>query len=110
MVHPEGKESSNDSSTASIAPKGTKDKSNSEIIPGRQSTKPIRMNPGSKWNKIQIVTKQTGNECVTAIEIVAGAGSTNNSVPENRQGTVARKFAIRFLVSLSQTRNVFWPS
>ncbi|KAK6472966.1 muscarinic acetylcholine receptor M4-like [Huso huso] len=93
MVHPEGKESSNDSSTASIAPKGTKDKTNSEIIPGRQSTKPIRMNPGSKWSKIQIVTKQTGNECVTAIEIVAGAGSTNNSVPENRQGTVARKFA-----------------
>ncbi|XP_041132563.1 muscarinic acetylcholine receptor M4-like [Polyodon spathula] len=93
MVHPEGKESSNDPSTASIAPKGTKDKTNSEIIPSGQSTKPIRMNPDSKWSKIQIVTKQAGNECVTAIEIVPGAGPKNNSVPENRQGTVARKFA-----------------
>ncbi|KAK1161781.1 muscarinic acetylcholine receptor M4 [Acipenser oxyrinchus oxyrinchus] len=92
-VHPEEKESSNDSSTANVAPKGTKDKTNSEIIPDGQSTKPTRINPGSKWSKIQIVTKQAGNECVTAIEIVPGAGPTNNAVPENRQGTVARKFA-----------------
>ncbi|MBN3308673.1 ACM4 protein, partial [Amia calva] len=92
-AHTEEKESSNDSSTASIAPKDTKDRANSEVISDVPNLNPVRINPTSRWSKIKIVTKQTGNECVTAIEIVPGRGSANNAVPERRPGTVARKFA-----------------
>ncbi|XP_015194067.1 muscarinic acetylcholine receptor M4 isoform X2 [Lepisosteus oculatus] len=92
-VQPEEKESSNDSSTASIAPKDAKERANSEAILDGQNPLPVRINPASKWSKIKIVTKQTGNECVTAIEIVPAHNSTNNTVPANRPGTVARKFA-----------------
>lgn len=51
-------------------------------------------NSTSKWSKIKIVTKQTGDECITAIEIVPPVqGSERHSIPINRPRTVARKFA-----------------
>ncbi|XP_018598894.1 muscarinic acetylcholine receptor M4-like [Scleropages formosus] len=107
-VQPEEKDSSNDSSTASIAPKDTKEKSNSvvkskDLIPTSTITNttttttptpiPVRINPASKWSKIKIVTKQTGDECVTAIEIIPPNSTENSSIPVNRPRTVARKFA-----------------
>lgn len=52
------------------------------------------VNSTSKWSKIKIVTKQTGDECITAIEIVPPVqGSERHSIPINRPRTVARKFA-----------------
>ncbi|XP_017565071.1 muscarinic acetylcholine receptor M4 [Pygocentrus nattereri] len=97
-VQPEEKESSNDSSTASIAPKEPKERANSEatsdkgLAPAPASV--AKLNPTSKWSKIKIVTKQTGDECITAIEIVPPAsGSEGRSIPINRPRTVARKFA-----------------
>jgi muscarinic acetylcholine receptor M4 len=52
------------------------------------------MNPSSKWSKIKIVTKQAGDECITAIEIVPPVeGGGKHSIAINRPRTVARKFA-----------------
>ena len=94
--HQEEKETSNESSTVSMT-QTTKDKPTAEILPVRQGQSPShpRVNPSSKWSKIKIVTKQTGSECVTAIEIVpakAGA-SDHNSLSNSRPVNVARKFA-----------------
>uniref|UniRef100_A0A3Q3KT87 Muscarinic acetylcholine receptor n=1 Tax=Mastacembelus armatus TaxID=205130 RepID=A0A3Q3KT87_9TELE len=48
----------------------------------------------SRWSKIKIVTKQAGNECITAIEIVPPVeGAERHSIPISRPRTVARKFA-----------------
>ncbi|KAM9766393.1 muscarinic acetylcholine receptor M4 isoform 2-T2 [Menidia menidia] len=48
----------------------------------------------SKWSKIKIVTKQAGDECITAIEIVPPIeGAERHSIPISRPRTVARKFA-----------------
>ncbi|XP_021257034.1 muscarinic acetylcholine receptor M4 isoform X3 [Numida meleagris] len=92
----EEKETSNESSTVSMT-QTTKDKPTTEILPVGQGQSPAhpRVNPTSKWSKIKIVTKQTGTECVTAIEIVpakAGA-SDHNSLSNSRPANVARKFA-----------------
>ncbi|XP_062405502.1 muscarinic acetylcholine receptor M4 [Sardina pilchardus] len=96
-VQPEEKESSNDSSTASIAPKDTHERANSEITsePAAAAPTPIpALNPASKWSKIKIVTKQAGDECITAIEIVPPNSSCEaRSIPVNRPRMVARKFA-----------------
>lgn len=94
--HQEEKETSNESSTVSMT-QTTKDKTTAEILPAGQGQSPAhpRVNPTSKWSKIKIVTKQTGTECVTAIEIVpakAGA-SDHNSLSNSRPANVARKFA-----------------
>ncbi|NXA36328.1 ACM4 protein, partial [Eudromia elegans] len=94
--HHEEKETSNESSTVSMT-QTTKDKPTTEILPVGQGQSPAhpRVNPSSKWSKIKIVTKQTGTECVTAIEIVpakAGA-SEHNSLANSRPANVARKFA-----------------
>ncbi|XP_036400391.1 muscarinic acetylcholine receptor M4-like [Megalops cyprinoides] len=93
-VQPEEKDSSNDSSTASIAPKDTKERANSVAASEGPAPNPlpVRLNPASKWSKIKIVTKQTGDECITAIEIVPPSAE-NNSIPVSRPRTVARKFA-----------------
>uniref|UniRef100_A0A8C8RFR0 Muscarinic acetylcholine receptor n=2 Tax=Pelusios TaxID=44525 RepID=A0A8C8RFR0_9SAUR len=88
----EEKETSNESSTVSIT-QTTKERQVAEIVPAGQGQSPAhpRVNPASKWSKIKIVTKQSGSECVTAIEIVPAksASSAQNSRPAN----VARKFA-----------------
>ncbi|XP_061101700.1 muscarinic acetylcholine receptor M4 [Conger conger] len=96
-VQPEEKETSNDSSTASIAPKDTKEQAgglaaseNPALVPTPVTT---RINPSSKWSKIKIVTKQAGDECITAIEIVPPNNAENNSISISRPRTVARKFA-----------------
>jgi len=52
-----------------------------------------KINPTSKWSKIKIVTKQAGDECITAIEIVPPEGAERHSIPISRPRTVARKFA-----------------
>ncbi|XP_064423090.1 muscarinic acetylcholine receptor M4 isoform X2 [Latimeria chalumnae] len=101
--HPEEKETSNESSTASMT-QNTKDKTLSETAAAAATTtppplpptlNPIQFNPGSKWSKIKIVTKQAGSECVTAIEIVSNnaTNSDHNILPEARPRNVARKFA-----------------
>uniref|UniRef100_A0A8C5F3Q8 Muscarinic acetylcholine receptor n=1 Tax=Gadus morhua TaxID=8049 RepID=A0A8C5F3Q8_GADMO len=83
----EEKESSNDSSTAFIAPPEPGE-------PPRDGAVGARMNPSSKWSKIKIVTKQAGDECITAIEIVPPVeGGGKHSIAINRPRTVARKFA-----------------
>lgn len=97
-VQPEEKESSNDSSTASIAPKDTHERVNSEITsePATDAAPApmTKLNPASKWSKIKIVTKQAGDECITAIEIVPSNSSGEaRSIPVNRPRMVARKFA-----------------
>lgn len=97
-VQPE-KESSNDSSTASIAPKEPKERANSEVtsdagLTPAPTTAAPKINPQSKWSKIKIVTKQAGDECITAIEIVPpNSTGERRSIPVNRPRTVARKFA-----------------
>uniref|UniRef100_A0A3Q1IDF7 Muscarinic acetylcholine receptor n=1 Tax=Anabas testudineus TaxID=64144 RepID=A0A3Q1IDF7_ANATE len=96
---PEEKESSNDSSTAFIPPTEPKDKTNNETISEVMATStsnPIvpKTNSSSRWSKIKIVTKQTGDECITAIEIVPPVeGAERHSIPISRPRTVARKFA-----------------
>lgn len=103
---PEEKESSNDSSTASIAPKEPKEHVNSEVTsevglcpsatptPANPAPPSLKINPASKWSKIKIVTKQAGDECITAIEIVPPNEQAEcHSIPINRPRTVARKFA-----------------
>lgn len=53
-----------------------------------------KINPTSRWSKIKIVTKQAGDECITAIEIVPPVeGAERRSIPISRPRTVARKFA-----------------
>lgn len=53
-----------------------------------------KMSAGSRWSKIKIVTKQAGDECITAIEIVPPVdGAERHSIPISRPRTVARKFA-----------------
>ncbi|XP_014426071.1 muscarinic acetylcholine receptor M4 [Pelodiscus sinensis] len=92
----EEKETSNESSTVSIT-QTTKEKQMAEILPAGQgqSPAPPRVNVASKWSKIKIVTKQTGTECVTAIEIVPAktAASAQNTLSNSRPANVARKFA-----------------
>ncbi|CAI5763702.1 muscarinic acetylcholine receptor M4, partial [Podarcis lilfordi] len=94
--HQEEKETSNESSTVSIT-QTNKEKPVLEIAPADQgqSPAPTRLNPASKWSKIKIVTKQTGTECVTAIEIVPDkeASSTPITLSNSRPANVARKFA-----------------
>ncbi|XP_033918519.1 muscarinic acetylcholine receptor M4 isoform X1 [Melopsittacus undulatus] len=94
--HQEEKETSNESSTVSMT-QTTKDKPTAEILPAAQSQSPShrRTNPTSRWSKIKIVTKQSGSECVTAIEIVPGKGgaSDRSSLANSRPANVARKFA-----------------
>ncbi|XP_032630976.1 muscarinic acetylcholine receptor M4 isoform X1 [Chelonoidis abingdonii] len=89
----EEKETSNESSTVSIT-QTTKEKQVAEILPAGPGQSPAhpRVNPTSKWSKIKIVTKQTGTECVTAIEIVP-AKTASNTLSNNRPANVARKFA-----------------
>ncbi|KAM4601846.1 muscarinic acetylcholine receptor M4 [Polymixia lowei] len=99
------KESSNDSSTAFIAPKEPRENINSKATleaatnpaPSATATPNLalpKMNAASKWSKIKIVTKQAGDECITAIEIVPPVeGGEKHSIPINRPRTVARKFA-----------------
>ncbi|KAE8278707.1 Muscarinic acetylcholine receptor M4 [Larimichthys crocea] len=99
------KESSNDSSTAFIPPTEPKGNTNKEVIseaatnPKTVSTATAnpaepKINSTSKWSKIKIVTKQTGDECITAIEIVPPVeGAERHSIPISRPRTVARKFA-----------------
>ncbi|KAJ8413121.1 hypothetical protein AAFF_G00107030 [Aldrovandia affinis] len=96
-VQPEEKETSNDSSTASIAPRDAKERANSvaasEVPAPAPAPVPAKRNPASRWSKIKIVTKQSGDECITAIEIVPRNNSENNSISISRPRTVARKFA-----------------
>ncbi|XP_007544448.2 muscarinic acetylcholine receptor M4, partial [Poecilia formosa] len=100
----EEKESSNDSSTAFIPP--TEPKANSEatseaatnanpvVMTTTSNSALTKMNPSSRWSKIKIVTKQAGDECITAIEIVPPVeGAERRSIPISRPRTVARKFA-----------------
>ncbi|XP_038571800.1 muscarinic acetylcholine receptor M4-like [Micropterus salmoides] len=101
----EEKESSNDSSTAFIHPTEPKDNTNNKGT-SEASTTPnpvatMTANPAepkisatSRWSKIKIVTKQAGDECITAIEIVPPVeGAERHSIPISRPRTVARKFA-----------------
>ncbi|KAL4642112.1 muscarinic acetylcholine receptor M4-like [Arapaima gigas] len=91
---PEEKESSNDSSTAIITPKETKDQGSGPPTSEVPLTNPLpKPNPNSKWSKIKIITKQSGDECITAIEIVPSTSGQNRSIPINRPRTVVRKFA-----------------
>ncbi|XP_069573287.1 muscarinic acetylcholine receptor M4 [Brachyistius frenatus] len=101
----EEKESSNDSSTAFIPPAEPKDITNNEVTPEVVANpSPVAMTttnsamakitPSSRWSKIKIVTKQAGDECITAIEIVPPVeGAQTHSIPISRPRTVARKFA-----------------
>ncbi|XP_034468023.1 muscarinic acetylcholine receptor M4 isoform X1 [Hippoglossus hippoglossus] len=101
----EEKESSNDSSTAFIPPTEPKDAANNKVI-SEAATNPspvattttnpsmAKMSISSRWSKIKIVTKQAGDECITAIEIVPPVeGAERHSIPISRPRTVARKFA-----------------
>ncbi|XP_077178450.1 muscarinic acetylcholine receptor M4 [Paroedura picta] len=94
--HQEEKETSNESSTVSIT-QTNKEKQGLDISTADQgqSPGPPRVNLPSKWSKIKIVTKQTGTECITAIEIVADkeASSTPITLSNNRPANIARKFA-----------------
>ncbi|MEE6522426.1 hypothetical protein FKM82_020975 [Ascaphus truei] len=99
----EEKETSNDSSTASITQNPQEkqplsDPSSGVLLAPTQALQPPHpmVNSASKWSKIKIVTKQTGNECVTAIEIVPDCAiplPQDPSLPNTRPANVARKFA-----------------
>ncbi|XP_008323043.1 muscarinic acetylcholine receptor M4 isoform X1 [Cynoglossus semilaevis] len=100
----EEKESSNDSSTAFIPPTEPKDNNNQVVSEAATNHSPVatttsslnvpKINPNSRWSKIKIVTKQSGDECITAIEIVPPVeGAERHSIPICRPRTVARKFA-----------------
>lgn len=99
----EEKETSNESSTASMthnAPdKQLGNASSGVVLAPTQSIQSLhpRANAASKWSKIKIVTKQTGNECITAIEIVPECSiplhKDSSGLPNTRPGNVARKFA-----------------
>uniref|UniRef100_M4A5D4 Muscarinic acetylcholine receptor n=1 Tax=Xiphophorus maculatus TaxID=8083 RepID=M4A5D4_XIPMA len=65
-----------------------------EIVTTTSNSALTKMNPSSRWSKIKIVTKQAGDECITAIEIVPPVeGAERRSIPISRPRTVARKFA-----------------
>ncbi|MBZ3882254.1 Muscarinic acetylcholine receptor M4 [Sciurus carolinensis] len=89
------KDTSNESSSGS-ATQNTKERPPTELSTTEATTpampapnlQPRTLNPASKWSKIQIVTKQTGNECVTAIEIVPATPAGMRPA-----ANVARKFA-----------------
>ncbi|XP_017355005.1 muscarinic acetylcholine receptor M4-like [Cebus imitator] len=89
------KDTSNESSSGS-ATQNTKERPATELSTTEATTpampapplQPRALNPASKWSKIQIVTKQTGNECVTAIEIVPATPAGMRPA-----ANVARKFA-----------------
>lgn len=97
----EEKESSNDSTTAIIPPSEPKDNPNTEgaekvntLTTSTPNDCASKINPSSRWSKIKIVTKQAGDECITAIEIVPPVeGAESHSIPISRPKTVARKFA-----------------
>uniref|UniRef100_A0A3B5AFT0 Muscarinic acetylcholine receptor n=1 Tax=Stegastes partitus TaxID=144197 RepID=A0A3B5AFT0_9TELE len=95
----EEKESSNDSSTAFIPPTEPKDNTNNEVTSevfatAASNAAMAKMSSASRWSKIKIVTKQAGDECITAIEIVPPVeGAETHSIPISRPRTVARKFA-----------------
>uniref|UniRef100_A0A8C9BQM3 Muscarinic acetylcholine receptor n=1 Tax=Phocoena sinus TaxID=42100 RepID=A0A8C9BQM3_PHOSS len=89
------KDTSNESSSGS-ATQNTKERPPTELSTTEATTpatpapplQPRTLNPASRWSKIQIVTKQTGNECVTAIEIVPATPAGMRPA-----ANVARKFA-----------------
>ncbi|KAF7469404.1 Hypothetical predicted protein [Marmota monax] len=89
------KDTSNESSSGS-ATQNTKERPPTELSTTEATTPAMpapnlqarTLNPTSKWSKIQIVTKQTGNECVTAIEIVPATPAGMRPA-----ANVARKFA-----------------
>ncbi|XP_076968416.1 muscarinic acetylcholine receptor M4 [Tamandua tetradactyla] len=89
-----GQDAPNDSSSGS-ATQNTKERPPTELstadapAPGPQ---PRALGPASKWSKIQIVTKQTGHECVTAIEIVPAtpAGARPSAHGARRFASIAR--------------------
>ncbi|XP_034788367.2 muscarinic acetylcholine receptor M4 isoform X1 [Pan paniscus] len=89
------KDTSNESSSGS-ATQNTKERPATELSTTEATTpampapplQPRALNPASRWSKIQIVTKQTGNECVTAIEIVPATPAGMRPA-----ANVARKFA-----------------
>ncbi|XP_021010526.1 muscarinic acetylcholine receptor M4 isoform X2 [Mus caroli] len=90
------KDTSNESSSGS-ATQNTKERPPTELSTTEAATTPAlpaptlqprTLNPASKWSKIQIVTKQTGSECVTAIEIVPATPAGMRPA-----ANVARKFA-----------------
>ncbi|XP_029438246.1 muscarinic acetylcholine receptor M4 [Rhinatrema bivittatum] len=93
---PEEKDTSNESSTGSISHNNKEKQLLGDQLGelGHSPTHPC-LNPSSKWSKIKIVTKQTGTECVTAIEIVPPevAPSSQANLPHTRPTNVARKFA-----------------
>ncbi|XP_075694036.1 muscarinic acetylcholine receptor M4 isoform X1 [Rhinoderma darwinii] len=98
----EEKETSNESSSASMTnnpqEKQANDPTSGVVLAPTQSLQQLhpRANAVSKWSKIKIVTKQTGNECVTAIEIVPECAiplHQDSSLPNSRPANVARKFA-----------------
>ncbi|XP_053544872.1 muscarinic acetylcholine receptor M4 [Bombina bombina] len=97
----EEKETSNESSSASITHNPPEKQSLSEpssgvVLAPTQAAQPTipRINTTSKWSKIKIVTKQTGNECVTAIEIVPDSALQQDPLQQDtRPVNVARKFA-----------------
>ncbi|XP_073900813.1 activating molecule in BECN1-regulated autophagy protein 1 isoform X6 [Castor canadensis] len=89
------KDTSNESSSGSVT-QNTKERPPTELSTTEATTPAMpaptlqarTLNPASKWSKIQIVTKQTGNECVTAIEIVPATPAGMRPA-----ANVARKFA-----------------
>ncbi|KAM4617641.1 muscarinic acetylcholine receptor M4 [Discoglossus pictus] len=96
----EEKETSNDSSSASMTHNAREkqplgDPSSGVVLAPTQAMQPVhpRVNAASKWSKIKIVTKQTGNECVTAIEIVPECAIPLPQDSNTRPTNVARKFA-----------------
>ncbi|XP_038620349.1 muscarinic acetylcholine receptor M4 isoform X2 [Tachyglossus aculeatus] len=88
---PDDKDTS-ESSSASVT-QSTREKPVTEEVSGMDAghspaALPRALNPTSRWSKIQIVTKQTGGECVTAVEIVPAAAARARPA-----ANVARKFA-----------------
>uniref|UniRef100_A0A3Q2PXB7 Muscarinic acetylcholine receptor n=1 Tax=Fundulus heteroclitus TaxID=8078 RepID=A0A3Q2PXB7_FUNHE len=65
-----------------------------QVLTSTSNSAMPKINPSSRWSKIKIVTKQAGDECITAIEIVPPVeGAETRSIPISRPRTVARKFA-----------------
>ncbi|KAG8431964.1 hypothetical protein GDO86_018852 [Hymenochirus boettgeri] len=99
----EEKETSNESSSVSVTQNAQEkppmgDSSRGVVLEPTQTSAPLalKINSASKWSKIKIVTKQTGDECVTAIEIVPECAiplPNNSTLPNTRPVNVARKFA-----------------
>ncbi|XP_068115791.1 muscarinic acetylcholine receptor M4 isoform X2 [Hyperolius riggenbachi] len=100
----EEKETSNESSTASMTNNPqekqlvSNNASSGVLLAPTQSMQQLhpKVNAASKWSKIKIVTKQSGNECITAIEIVPECSialNKDSSLPNSGPANVARKFA-----------------